>query len=394
MAVDKKEKAKEKPKDYIYENENAKSNPYWFQVMVNGQRVTKRGFRTRGEAKKARANIIAELSQDRYVEPSKKRYADYFEEWLSSRRSIADNTHKMYRLHFKNHIGPVLGDIPLSKLTASDIDNLLNGLKEKGLGEDMVWRNFTIVHASLNAAVKKEILVKNVAAKVEKPKVHVKERAMMDTDEIQHILRVSRGYSRNWIAVYLAVMTGMRIGEICGLMWKDIDFNAGMIYVRRNMLDVQKTISTLKTKKSQRALAISPQVVAVLKEHMANQELEKLRDSNYQDQGLVVCTSKGTPALQNRIRLTWQKMQEKYKSPEQPKMRFHDLRHAHASILLQRKVHPKVVSERLGHSTTAITMEIYSHLMPHLQHEAVQGLEEEINLGDSEEDVVPPNDPQ
>ncbi|WP_049869507.1 tyrosine-type recombinase/integrase [Paenibacillus sp. D9] len=375
------EKSGAKPKDYIYENTEAKSNPFWFQVMVNGKRVTRRGFRTRGEAKKARAALITELSKDEYIEPSKMTFGEYYIKWLKSRNNLAFNTLKMYSKYFKSHINPVIGHIPISKLTPSHIEELLEAMREKGLGDEMVKRNYAVVHAALNAAVKKDILIRNVAGRVEKPKVTRKERPLMETDALQQMLKDSKDFSRYWIAAYLAVMTGMRIGEICGLQWADIDFDRGLILVQRNMLEDTNEFSSLKTNKSRRVIAISPQVVETLKEQRQKVDIEKAElKGEYQDRDLVVCSSKGTAALQNRIRSSWKRIQELYKKEDEPELRFHDLRHAHASILLKQGVHPKVVSERLGHSTITLTLETYSHLLPHMQSDAAIGLEQMINL--------------
>ncbi|KKC50168.1 hypothetical protein VE23_24775 [Paenibacillus sp. D9] len=365
----------------MYENTEAKSNPFWFQVMVNGKRVTRRGFRTRGEAKKARAALITELSKDEYIEPSKMTFGEYYIKWLKSRNNLAFNTLKMYSKYFKSHINPVIGHIPISKLTPSHIEELLEAMREKGLGDEMVKRNYAVVHAALNAAVKKDILIRNVAGRVEKPKVTRKERPLMETDALQQMLKDSKDFSRYWIAAYLAVMTGMRIGEICGLQWADIDFDRGLILVQRNMLEDTNEFSSLKTNKSRRVIAISPQVVETLKEQRQKVDIEKAElKGEYQDRDLVVCSSKGTAALQNRIRSSWKRIQELYKKEDEPELRFHDLRHAHASILLKQGVHPKVVSERLGHSTITLTLETYSHLLPHMQSDAAIGLEQMINL--------------
>lgn len=374
-------KTKETTKDYIYEDENAKKNPFWFQVMINGKRVTRRGFKTRGEAKKARAILTAELSKDIYIEPNKMPFGIYFEMWLSARGNIAHSTRKMYESYFKTHIDPLLGSIPLSKLTVMHIDQLIASLREKKLGDEMVKRIYATVSASLNAAEKKELITKNVANKIEKPTVERKERLVWDIETVRNFFQATKDESRYWIAAYLAVMTGMRQGEILAIRWSDVDLEKGIIQVRRNLIKNLTIFSGLKTEKSRRTITISKQVIAILEEQKEKSAIEKQNSKvNYEDYDLVVSSSRGTPATATKVIHAWKTMQAKFKPATAPTITFHDLRHTHASILLKQGDHPKVVSERLGHSTIAITMDTYSHLLPNMQEEASSRLEDTIGL--------------
>ncbi|NRF91552.1 tyrosine-type recombinase/integrase [Paenibacillus frigoriresistens] len=380
-------KTKDTTKDYIYEDENAKKNPFWFQVMINGKRVTRRGFKSRGEAKKARAALITELSKGEYVEPAKMLFGAYFEQWLSARANIAYSTRKMYESYFRTHIDPILGQIPLSKITAVHIEQLITSLREKELGDEMVKRIFATVNASLNAADKKDLVSKNVANKIEKPTVERKERLVWDIETVRDFFQSTKDESRYWIAAYIAVMTGMRQGEILALRWSDIDLEKGVIQVRRNLVKNLTIFTGLKTEKSRRTIAISQQIISILKEQKEKNELEKQNPKiNYEDNDLVVCSSKGTPATATKVIHAWKTMQSRYKPAHAPTITFHDLRHTHASILLKQGVHPKVVSERLGHSTITITLDTYSHLLPNMQEEAAASLEDTIGMQFSNED--------
>ncbi|CAH1230743.1 Transposase from transposon Tn916 [Paenibacillus allorhizoplanae] len=372
---------KDTTKDYIYEDENAKKNPFWFQVMINGKRVTRRGFKTRGEAKKARAVLIADLSKDIYIEPNKMPFGVYFDTWLSARANIAHSTRKMYESYFRTHIDPLIGDVPLSKLTVTHIDKLIASLREKELGDEMVKRIYATVNASLNAAEKKDLVAKNVASKIEKPTVERKERLVWDIDTVREFFQATKDESRYWIAAYLAVMTGMRQGEILAIRWSDIDLEKGIIQVRRNLIKNLTIFSGLKTEKSRRTITISQQVIAILEEQKQKNELEKQNPKvDYQDNNLVVCSSRGTPATATKVIHAWKTMQTKHKPANAPTITFHDLRHTHASIMLKQGVHPKVISERLGHSTITITLDTYSHLLPNMQEEAAEALEYTIGM--------------
>jgi len=376
----------------IHKNEKAKKNPYWFQVMVNGKRVTKRGFRTKGEAQKARDEISTQLNKGEYLDPVKQTFAEYFLQWLDGRNNIADTTRDMYLSYYKNHINPAIGDISLSKLNSLDIQKLIKNLKEKDLSDEMVKRVFSTVNAALNAAVSMDIIAKNVASRIpkqDKPKVERKERQIWSNDSIRHILEVSRGETRYWIAVFLAVMTGMRQGEILGLQWADIDFEKNVLYVRRNLKKDKSGFSNLKTSSSRRTISLSPLTVKMLKEQekVINAERHTL-GADYQDFNLVVCTSKGTPAKATKVLHAWNRICDKFKPEHEPRITFHDLRHQSASIMLNEGEDIRVVSKRLGHSTVTTTLDVYSHLLPTAQEDAALTLEKSIGFAYEENQFI------
>lgn len=365
-------------------NDKAKKNPYWFQIMVNGKRVTRRGFRTKGEARAALAEVTTELNKGTYIDPTKMTFGEYFRVWLDNRDNLAETTKDTYESYFKNHINvssedknkKSICDIPISKLTALDIQNFVKELRGKNLSDGVVKGIFKTVNAALNTAEKMEIINKNVASQIEKPKVVVKERAIWKTESVNTVLVKARGYSRYWIAVFLAIMTGMRQGEILGLKWEDIDFTKKLIHVRRGLRKNTKEFTNLKTKSSKRVIAISDITIQVLMLHLELIEMEKLKAKDaYQDYGLVVCTQKGTPAGSGRINIMWQAICRKFKPAEEPYITFHDLRHQSASIMLNSGEDIRVVSQRLGHATISTTLNVYSHLLPNAQERAAQALD-------------------
>lgn len=369
----------------IYKNEKAKSNPYWFQIMVDDKRVTKRGFRTKGDAKKAMDEIATKLNKGEYVKESSMTYAEYFTSWLDLKNEVADSTREMYESYFRIHIEPFLGKYLLSNLGPLHIQKFIKHIKDKGLSDQTVKRVYSVVNASLNAAVRMEILTKNVADKVDKPKVKRTERLIWSEQSIKEFLERSRGQSRYWIAIFLAVMTGMRQGEILGLMWSDIDFDKRIIYVRRNLRKDRNTYSELKTEKSRRQIHISPDTTEMLKEQRYKQEIEKkyaiLKGTPYDDNGLVVATQKGTPAKSTKVLKAWKTLCHKYKPAHEPDMTFHDLRHLHASILVNDNHDIVSISQRLGHSNVTTTLNTYSHTMVKKQEAAAVALDKIFDFG-------------
>lgn len=372
----------------IRENKSAKKNPYWFQVMVNGKRVTRRGFRTKGDARKALAEVVTELSSDTYIEPNRMTYGDYFVKWLEGRRNIAYSTRQMYDSYFRTHIDPFLGKYQLSKITALIIDDFVNELRGKGLSSEMVKRVYSVVSASLNNAVKKELIPRNVANNIEKPRVKRDERKVWSVAGMTDFLAKSRGESRYWIAVFMAVMTGMRQGEILALKWEDIDFDRKVIHVKRNLQKDGTNFSDLKTEKSRRVISVSEDVLGILREQRHKQRLERVSlGVAYQNNDLVVCSSKGTPARATKVLHAWNVMCEKFKDPSEPDMTFHDLRHMHATIALTSgAVSITEVSRRLGHSNVTTTLNTYSHLLPTQQEKLAEVFDKLISFDVEKED--------
>lgn len=380
-----KKKEDSKTKDNIYYNEKAKNGkPYWFQLMVNGKRITRRGFRTTTEAKKARAELLADMNRGEYIDPARVTFGEYFEEWLSSRDNIEDTTKNLYESFFSKHINEKLGHIPLSKLSPLDIKKFISQLRTKGLGDETVKRIFNTVSASLNAAETLEIIGRNPASKIPKedrPKVEKKERQIWSNESVKQVLSNSKGSTRYWIAFFVAVMTGMRQGEIFGLKWSDIDFDRNTIHIRRSLRKDTAELKKVKTESSVRVISISPLTAAFLQEHRYIIEAEKKQHGRYyEDNDLVVCSKKGTPARASKVLEIWYTLCDKFKPEHEPRITFHDLRHQSASIMLNEREDIRVVSKRLGHSTVTTTLNTYSHLLPTGQEAAVLSLDRTIGF--------------
>jgi integrase len=357
-----------------------KDGSSWYYILElgygsNGKRKQKkkRGFKTKKEAQAALVTAENELLKGTYIEPSKVLYRDYLHDWMKDKRhSISSQTAAANDSYLRTHIIPSLGDIPMSKLTSLAIQRFITELKEKGLADSTVKRIYNIVNTSLNKAEKMQIIPKNVAALVDKPKVRKSEIKVWDVNEVQQFLEIAKD-SRYYVAFHLAVMTGMRQGEILGLRWIDVDFDNKTISIRQTLShDGKELKSGAKTSSSVRSIAIDDETVAVLQKHRKMIVEEKLKSGNvYTDLGLVVCTSTGGICLPRSLSKFWDKLRSR---SNLPKIKFHDLRHTHASLLLKQNVHPKIVSERLGHSSIQMTLDTYSHLLPNIQQDAAKEL--------------------
>ncbi|MBB3113615.1 integrase [Paenibacillus phyllosphaerae] len=368
----------------VYEDKKLKKNKWWFEVELGknleGKRVRKkqRGFRTKKEAERAMVELQHQINQGgRPLDISRVHYGDFLQEWLEKKRSsISLHTERTYQVYIKLHILPKLGSVPIAQLTPYHIESFVSHLiRDKQLAPETIHRILSVVHTSLNAAERLDLVQKNVARGIEKPRVPHRELQVWDPEYVGQFLTHIKGRSRYSIAFYLAVMTGMRQGEILGLRWSDIELNGGIIRIQQTLShDGKQLIAGAKTAGSIRSVTISPATIQMLQEHRQLIDQERAAgDASYQHHDLVVCTSRGTPTSGRAIMKVWYKLLQEHQAPP---ITFHDLRHTHASLLLRQGVHIKVVSERLGHSTVSMTLNRYSHLLPNMQSEAARGLDE------------------
>lgn len=197
-----------------------------------------------------------------------------------------------------------------------------------------------------------------------------------DEEEVNRFLKVAKE-DPVYIVFYLALTTGMRQGEILGLPWKDINLEKGLLNIKQTLSHDGKTfLSGAKTKSSLRTINLSLSSIKVLITRKLTVSKEKLSlGPIYQDFDLVACTQHGTPLNPVNIRRTFKRM---IKMADVPEIRFHDLRHTHATLLLSNGVHVKVISERLGHSNKKVTLDTYSHVLPSMQEEVARKLDEII----------------
>ena len=279
------------------------------------------------------------------------------------------------------HLIPALGAYSLTKLKPLHIQEYyaramqtgrLDG-KEGGLSPQTVLHHHRILKEALSQAVRWQIIAHNPADAVEPPRVGRKEMKVLTPGQIDRLLEAARG-SRLYIAIVLAVATGMRRGEILGLRWQDVDLSAGTVSVCRT-LEITKgrvAFKEPKSTKSRRVISLPAFAVDALRRHKVEQAEHRLRAGPaYEDQGLVCATERGTPMIHNFER-DYLALLDK---ANLPRVRFHDLRHSHATLLLVQNVHPKIVSERLGHSAIGVTLDVYSHVLPAMQQEAAAKLD-------------------
>ncbi|EOO24845.1 DNA integration/recombination/inversion protein [Bacillus cereus BAG1X2-3] len=335
----------------------------------------KRGFITKQEAENALTMLLSEVHTGTYVEPSKLSYGEYLQDWFNTKKhSVGIQTAKVLKGYLNSRIIPSLGNIKLDKLTSLHMQNYVNSLRDEGLKRGTIEKIIKIIRNSLEHAIDMELITKNVAAKTKLPKSDKEELTIWNEQEVQLFLKATQD-SRYSIVFHMALVTGMRQGELLGLRWKDVDLEKGHLTISQTLShDGKMFLLGGKTKSSLRKILLPASTVAKLKKHRAVVLKEKLgQGEEYHDNDLVMCTPSGTPITPANVRRSLNAL---IKKAAVPKIRFHDLRHTHATLLLAKGVNVKVISERLGHSNIKITLDTYSHVLPTMQEDAVNKIEE------------------
>jgi integrase len=343
---------------------------------ITGKRRRKkqRGFKTKRDAEKALALMEAEVYKGTYFEPSSMLIKEHMNDWFKSKKnSISIQTANTYEAYLKNRIIPYIGNVQLAQLSPILLQNFVNELKEEGLASSSIKKIYSIIKGALDYAVNMELLPSNPITKIQLPKDSKKEIVVWDVPEIQSFQKAAC-LDRLYPAFYLAITTGMRRGEILGVRWKDVDLEKGMLNVRQTLSkDGRQFLPGAKTSAGIRSIKLSNDTIVLLKKQKTVVAKEKLSyGPEYEDNDLIICTSKGTPINPENLKRTFQRL---IKEANVPSIRLHDLRHTHATMLLASGVNAKVISERLGHTNIKTTLDIYSHVLPSMQEEAANQID-------------------
>jgi integrase len=337
---------------------------------------SKGGFKSKKECEQAMNKLMAELEKGDYFETSNMLLRDYLSYWLNNYASsnVAPSTLKRYKLSISD-INAFIGNVPLSKLKPAHIQDLYSQLmSNKHQSKSTVLKTHRTFSISLKHAIKWQLINSNPCNNVQPPRPNAVTMKVWDMETSNKF--ISKIKNENiYIPVLIALHTGLREGEICALKWDDIDLEDKTLTVKHTLQRIysELCLKEPKTKKSRRTIAMMDSTVSTLKQYKREQMIYKLAlGEDYNNENYVCSWNDGRPFDPLYLSKKFAKLIKKY---EFPVIRFHDLRHAHATMLLQQGVNPKIVSERLGHSTISITLDIYSHVLPNMQKEAVQKLE-------------------
>lgn len=366
-------RGKEKDKWTLIVTFGTKTNPKTGKEIPNQKWITFKGTKKAAEAELNK--LIHEYNTGQYREPTKITLGEWLEKWIndyiknSSKKKL--RTQETYESVVRQHLIPKLGKILLQKLKPSDIQAYYNKSKLSG---KTLEQHHAILHQALQVAFINEQILKNNPAELvpEKPKGrNGTEMKVWTEEEVKKFLTAAKEEGIRCEAFYsTAIETGMRKGEICGLKWDDIDFINGNVSVCRTLTRPGPipVFGQPKNGKS-RAITISEPLLNLLKKLKTEQKKEKLKlGKAYNDLGLVFAKVTGDPLQMNNMgQREFQRLIDKAKVK---KIRFHDIRHTSATLLLEHKMNAKVIQERLGHTDIGITLNLYSHVTPTMQKEA------------------------
>ncbi|MBO8136757.1 MAG: tyrosine-type recombinase/integrase [Desulfotomaculum sp.] len=341
---------------------------------------------TKKDAERKLREILTQIDQNTYVDSGKLTVEEFLLRWLRdyAKVNLAQSTVDGYEIIIKKHLIPALGKYQLDKLQPLHIQEyyaraLANGRADGkgGLSPRTVLHHHRLLHRAFETALKWQLVSRNVCDAVEPPKVDQYESNVYDEEHIGKLIDLLYG-TRLYIPVIITLATGLRRAEILALRWKDFNAQKKTITINQTLLKTSAGLQFKppKTKKSRRTITLPEPIVEELKKHKKDQKKIKLRlGEAYEDNDLICCQEDGTPWHPGTFSSAFHDILEKHNLPH---IRFHDLRHTHASILLKQGVHPKIVSERLGHSQIGITLDTYSHIMPGLQEEVANKLGQQL----------------
>lgn len=350
--------------------------------------VTVRG--TKKDAERELTRLLGGLEDGTYIEPSKITVAEYLEQWLtdSARHRVSAKTFERYAEIARKHLIPALGATRLAKLSPSLIqsyysDALTRTRVRRGAGAGRiempplsartVKHHHRVLSQALRQAVRLGLAAHNPCASVDPPRPARRDMKTIDQAQSAALLRAAE-LTPIYVPVLLAITTGMRRGEILGLRWRDVDLGRGVLSVTQTL---EQTATALafkepKSERSRRTIALPRLTVDALGRHKAAQAALRLRvGAAYAKHDLVCCHADGTPLSPRAVSKAFAELARKL----QLGIRFHDLRHSHISHLLAAGVHPKVASERAGHASVSITLDVYSHVAPGMQEDAARQID-------------------
>ena len=333
---------------------------------------------TKREAEAKLREILTALDRGDHVTPTKETVGAFLERWLETYASIRTSlrTQRDYRGIVRRYLAPSLGHMVLATLRPDDVQSLYSDLLDRGLSARTVLHTHRLLSEALSHAVKWGLVARNVCTAVDPPRPERKEMVALDTEGVNRLLTSAEG-SRYRDVFLIALYTGLRRSEVLGLRWDNVDLEHRRLYIVAGLHSLTgqgQVLLPTKTTRSRRPVPFTDEVADVLRQVRGTQIMQKAElGPAWQDNGFVFTRPGGRPLDPAKVTNGFA---EVMKRAGLPGVRLHDLRHTHASLMLQAGVHAKVVSERLGHASVGITLDTYSHVLPGVQEEAAERFSE------------------
>jgi Site-specific recombinase XerD len=354
---------------------------YYDKKLKKRRQVRRRGFNTRREANEKMIKLQTEVQMSQYVGTKHTTLNEFTEYWFENIRKmeVDPTTYYNNQLYFKNHIKESLGRLKLQKIDLRDCQQFVKELVDKGFARNTIDRICTMLKKIFDVAIEYEIINVNYMRKVTLPKRMKKNLNIWTLDQAIHFLKSTK--DKRYHCVYaLALLAGLRQGEILGLRWCDIDWDSKKIFIRQTLTFSGKILKDgAKTNAGNRPVTIPNQLMDILKlQRERYEELKGKLGDEFIDIDIVIFNlANGKTVFPGNLLKAYKR---DVKSSGLPHIRFHDMRHSHATLLLYKGINVKVISERLGHTKVGVTLDTYSHVLPSMQQEVADTLEEIITL--------------
>lgn len=362
-----------------------------------GQKWISTGAKTKREAQAALTETLHKINTGAYVSPSKLTLSLFLEQWLSgyARVNTSSRTYERYHELVEKHIVPSLGNITLASLKPGHIQTFYGKLLESGrrdgkggLSAQTVLHIHRLLFQALRFGVRQSIIGRNVAESVAPPQPKYREMPFTDSLGIARLLDAFKG-SEYYVPIVTAAYTGLRRSELLALTWQNISLELATLSVNRSIHKLRSgeyIIKAPKSKRGRRNISLSPSLALMLGHYKEKQSsLRKQLDTTLEETALVFSHVDGSPIRPDTITRAFR---DKAKEVGLSDLTFHGLRHTHAVLMLAANVHPKIVSERLGHSTVSITLDLYSHVLPGLQEAAAKRFEDVVGPIESVQEFI------
>ena len=345
------------------------------KVTVGYDEEGKQEFRwvsgkTQGEALAKVAEIKQRLANG-MLSNTKLTVKEYLETWLKEKeRSVKERTAMLYREQAERYVIPKVGKVKLEKLTPLHLQRMVSDLADE-IGVPTANKARTLMFAALKQAVRWQLIHRNPCEAVAKLKETRKEMTLWTPTETVQFLETARPH-RLYAAFYLAVFAGLRRGELLGLRWKDLTGPVLSVKQSLTVLGGTPHFTTPKTRKGERHITVSPDVLEVLVQHRLIQQAEAtaLGDA-WTDSGLIFTTEVGTLIHPRNFERSFKSL---LKYAKVTTARLHDLRHLHVSLLVSKGFDPRSIADRVGHTNPSFTMDVYSHMFATQRAQAAVGM--------------------
>jgi len=350
----------------------------WVASITLENRKRKQFYgKTRKEVQEKLRVALNEQRQGTLATGPQQTLKQYLEYWLEDvhKPAIRLSSYMQYRGILDKHIFPLLGHIQVQKLTPQQVQSFYARKEKEGLALGTIRTIHAVLHNALSHAVSINLVSRNVSDVVNPPRLVKHERHPLTIEQAQKLLQHVQGHSLEGL-ITVALATGMRRGELLGLRWQDIHFDTKSLQIQRTISRQRKkgiVESEPKTSRGRRNIILPPFAIEALKEHRTRQLEVRLKvGSAWEESNFVFCNGHGGFLEPSQLHMMFRNL---LKEADLPQIRFHDLRHSAATMMLTMGVHPKVVQELLGHSSISLTLDTYSHVLPSMQQEAMDKLD-------------------